>query len=295
MFVSISKILFVMLLMNTLCFADIRAMTINTEWLWTPFDKKVDGRLKYLRDMSEVDYLAEIAFYKRQIQAKNIDIVSLSEIENEQVANELVRELGADWKVYFKQGRDTATGQDVAIISSLPYVEESLTDFNFPAGFIAGEGKAKKLTKIVGAQFWLKDKKAKGGLKQKLGVITAHLLSKRNENNKKATNREKQALGLKQAIDRFRAETDALLVLGDFNDQLKSSTLSIIIGDHLSTYQHCRNFAKNSNSNESKRWLRHIDHLLYSGLHCIAQYKLDLQKFSDHPAIYGEFTIHPSK
>jgi hypothetical protein len=291
MFVFISKIILILLMMNSLCFADIRAMTINTEWLWTPFDKKVDGSLKHLRDMSEADYLAEVAFYKKHIQAKNIDIVALSEIENEQVANELVWELGSDWKVYFKQGRDTATGQDVAIISRLPYVEGSLTDFNFPAGFIAGEGKAKKLTKVVGAQFWINNVKATKTEKFKLGVITAHLLSKRNENKTKATNREKQALGLKQAIDAYREETDALLVLGDFNDQLNSSPLTIILNNQLSTYKSCDNFSSGSNTNQTKRWLRHVDHLLYSGLNCTAQYKLDLQEFSDHPAIYGEFTI----
>ena len=87
MLVFISKIILLMLVLNSLCFADIRAMTLNAEWLWTPFDKKVDGSLKHLRDMSETDYLAEISFYKKQIQAKRIDIVALSEIENEQVAN----------------------------------------------------------------------------------------------------------------------------------------------------------------------------------------------------------------
>lgn len=291
MFGLIIKIIIVMLMVNSLCFADIRAMTINTEWLWTPFDKKVDGSLKHLKDMSEADYLAEISFYSQQIQAKNIDVVSLSEIENEQVANEIVRKLGSEWAVYFKQGRDTATGQDVAIISRLPYVSGSLTDFDFPAGFIAGEGKAKKLTKVVGAQFWIN----KGSDKQKLGVITAHLLSKRNENKHKAKNREKQALGLKLAIEKYRAETNALLVLGDFNDQLKSSSLAIIIDQKLSTYKDCGNFLAETNVKESKRWLRHIDHLLYSGLNCTAQYKLDLQSFSDHPAIYGEFTTYQSK
>lgn len=288
------KILLLVLILNSYCSADVRAMTLNTEWLWTPFDNKVDGSIKRLRDMSEREYLEEIRFYAAQIKARSIDVVALSEIENEQVATELVRKLnghsGSDWKVYFKQGRDIATGQDVAIISSLPYVEGSLTDFNFPAGFITGEGKAKKLSKVVGAQFWITHAEHK----QKLGVITAHLLSKRNENKKKATNREKQALGLKQAIESFRENSDALIVMGDFNDYLSSSTLNIILDKQLSTYKSCENFSSQLKAKENKRWLRHIDHLLYSGLICQGQYKLDLQKFSDHPAIYGEF-IYQSK
>jgi endonuclease/exonuclease/phosphatase family metal-dependent hydrolase len=286
---------------NGICQAELRAMIINAEWLWTPYDKKVDGSLKHIKDMSEKDYMEELRFYAREVQARSIDILAISEIENKQVADELVHELNQQlnlalnmkWKAYFKQGRDTATGQDVAIISRLAFVEGSLTDFDFPAGFIAGAGKAKKLSKVVGAQFWLNQNINK----KKIGVITAHLLSKRHENKKKASNREKQALGLKQAIEQFRKDSDALIVMGDFNDYLHSSTLNIIIDKQLSTYQDCGNFLEQSNKQkagikEAKRWLRHIDHLLYSGLNCKAQYKLDLQGFSDHPAIYGEFMIN---
>lgn len=293
------KVMLLAFALSSFSYAELRAMTINTEWLWTPFDKKVDGSLKHLSDMSESDYLEELRFYAAQIQARSIDVVALSEIENEQVADELVRELnkkgnkefGQKWQSYFKQGRDTATGQDVAIISRLPYVEGSLTDFNFPSGFIAGAGKAKKLSKIVGAQFWINDNNSK----KKLAVITAHLLSKRHENKNKATNREKQALGLQKAIERFRNDSDALIVMGDFNDYLNSSTLTIIIDKHLSTYKECANFSVDANAKERKRWLRHIDHLLYSGLSCAGQYKLDLQSFSDHPAIYAEFIILQAK
>ncbi len=299
MFSFLGRIMLLVFALSSFSYAEFRAMTINTEWLWTPFDKKVDGSLKHLRDMSEADYLEELGFYAAQIQARSIDVVALNEIENEQVADELVRELnkqsnkevGLKWQSYFKQGRDTATGQDVAIISRLPYVEGSLTDFDFPAGFIAGAGKAKKLSKIVGAQFWINDVNSK----KKLGVITAHLLSKRHENKKKATNREKQALGVKKAIERFRNDSDALILMGDFNDYLNSSTLAIIIDKRLSTYKDCANFSVDANAKERKRWLRHIDHLLYSGLNCLGQYKLDLQNFSDHPAIYAEFIIHQAK
>lgn len=303
MLVSLWKIIAFVFALNSFCYADVRAMTINTEWLWTPFDNKVDGSLKHIRDMSEKDYQEEQRFYAKQIQSRSIDVVALSEIENEQVADELVSELNKimnktpvdkpakRWRVYFKQGRDTATGQDVAIISRLPYVEGSLTDFDFPSGFIAGAGKAKKLSKIVGAQFWVNDKSSK----KKMAVITAHLLSKRHENKKKASNRDKQALGLQKAIEYFRNKSDALIVMGDFNDYLGSSTLNIIIGNNLNSYKECENFLAEGITKETKRWRRNIDHLLYSGLGCRGQYKLDLQKFSDHPAIYGEFVIHQTK
>ena len=286
------KLLLVIYAINLPCYADVRAMTINTQWLWTPFDKQVDGSLKHLKDMSEKKYLDEVSFYAKQIIARNIDVVALSEIENEHVANDVVQHLnhesGDTWNAYFMQGRDTATGQDVAILSRLPYVTDSKTTFNFPSGFISGAGKAKKLSKIVGALFLVEtstDKKT-------VGVITAHLLSKRNETKKKSLDREKQALGLRKAIDKFKQGTDALIIMGDFNDYLSSPTLAHIKGTQLNSYKECDNFKKGLNKNEIKRWRRNIDHLLYSGLTCKAQYKLDLQGYSDHPAIYGELVIH---
>lgn len=287
------KIVFVILFTVSTCYADFRAMTMNTEWLWTPNDGKVDGLIKQNKDMSKTDYDEEVHFYRDLIQSHNIDLVALSEIENELVAQEMVAALGQGWRAFFKQGRDTATGQDVAIISRLPYIENSVTDFGFPAGFIPGGGKAKKITKIVGAQFWLGISNQENNTvgQKKLGVITAHLLSKRHENQQKANDRQKQALALRVAIDRFRAQVDVMIVLGDFNDLLASETLKSIKGRELFSYQECENFSKMRDSNEYKRWLRHIDHLLYSGVSCLAQYKKDLKPYSDHPAIYGEFSL----
>ena len=93
MFSFLGRIMLLVFALSSFSYAEFRAMTINTEWLWTPFDKKVDGSLKHLRDMSEADYLEELGFYAAQIQARSIDVVALNEIENEQVADELVREL----------------------------------------------------------------------------------------------------------------------------------------------------------------------------------------------------------
>lgn len=275
--------------------AEIKVMTINTEWLWTPFDKRVDGNIKRIRDMSEKEYLSEIQFYAEIITARNIDIVALSEIENETVAHDISKALGKDWRTYFKQGRDTATGQDVALISRLDYVEDSLTDFGFPSGFLAGTGKAKRLSKLVGAQFWYPNKNEIKNKTYKVGVITSHFLSKRNENKHKALNRQKQAIALTKTIDKFRENSQQLIVLGDFNDNYKSETLKTLLQHDLQGFDVCDNFQDKGLNNQNKRWLRHIDHILFSGFRCLAQYKVDLQKHSDHDAIYAELIIPQAK
>lgn len=275
--------------------AEFRVMTLNAEWLWTPFDNKVDGSIASIRDMSIPAYSEELAFYAALINTHKIDILAISEIENEQVARELAGKLGKQWTHYFKQGLDTATGQDVAILSRLPYVEGSLTHFNFPAAKLRLLDKPKKITKLVGAQFWLET----NGKREKLGVITAHFLSKRNENKQKSENRQKQALALRQAIDVFAKDTDKILVLGDFNDQIDSATLTILQKFPLQSYASCENFLNSTAVNDLKstvasslkKWRRNIDHILFTGLHCLSQEKTDLQSHSDHDAIFGRFNL----
>ncbi len=285
------RILIVLFLINTsgLVQAEVqlRVMTLNAEWLWTPFDNKIDGTLKSIRDMSPKDYQDEITFYAQLVRQTDTDILAISEIENERVAIELAAQIGPGWRAYFKQGLDTATGQDVALLSRLEFVEGSLTHFNFPAGKLQAFDKPKKLTKVVGAQFWVNS--ANG--KEIVGVITAHFLSKRNENQHKAENRQKQAVALRQAIDTFANDTNKLLVLGDFNDQIDSPTLKKLIDAPLSSYRDCDNFKQPGQEQTLKRWKRLIDHILYRGVSCLHQEMLDLKTYSDHPAILGHFTL----
>ncbi|PJF38708.1 MAG: hypothetical protein CUN55_16505, partial [Phototrophicales bacterium] len=112
----------------------IRVMAINAQWLWTPFDKRAEGQHVKRTDPKPADYIKELEFYAGLIKSHDIDLVALSEVENELVADDLARRLGGQWRHYFKQGRDSATGQDVAIISRLTYIENSVTDFGFPCG-----------------------------------------------------------------------------------------------------------------------------------------------------------------
>ena len=265
------------------CVAEVRAMAINAEWLWTPSDKQVDGQKHNKGDPTPAAYNTEMAFYTKLILDADVDIVSLAEIENETVVIELVALLGEPWRGYFKQGRDTATGQDVALLSRLSYIEGSLTDFGFPSGKLPGSHKKKRLSKIVGARFRVQGKQGETSL----GVITSHFLSKRNDSSKKARNRQKQAFALVKASKRFSAKNDKLILLGDFNDYLGSPVISVLLsGAYLKPAgQHCKQGINKLGSSRS------LDHILYRGLRCIDYKRLDLKQFSDHDAIYSAFTL----
>ncbi len=274
--------------------AELRVMTINTEWLWTPHDSKVDGDKFNKGDLSAPAYEQEIQYYAALIARHNVDLVALSEIENHLVAQDLVRALNKGsntWQSYFKQGRDTATGQDVALISRLEFVEGSLTDFGFPSGNITNTGKAKRLSKVVGAQFYYSSSDSAASpdvrlpnTRPKVGVVTAHFLSKRNDNPKKALNRNKQAVALLKAAREMAQESDALIVLGDFNDVQRSPVLST-----LESESWLANAITECGSRQVRRADRLIDHIMFRGLLCSRVVEFDLQSYSDHSALMAEF------
>jgi exonuclease III len=265
--------------------AELSVMTINTEWLWSPYDKQVDGSRFNKGDMSKAKYEAELAFYTSQIKQNSIQILAVSEIENHSVANDLALSFGSSWRAYFKQGRDTATGQDVAILSNLEPVKGSLTDFGFPTGQLPRFlDKGKRLSKVVGVQFWFMS----GLSKKKIGVITSHFLSKRKENKKKLQNRQRQAYALVKAIDEFIDDSDSLIVLGDFNDYISSTTLAILMEKNqlLSAEVMINKTKKNTLNNKA---LRRIDHILYRNLN-IKKFKIvNLLKHSDHDGVVAQF------
>jgi len=265
--------------------AELNVMTINTEWLWTPYDHRVDGSRYNKGDMSAVKYEDELEFYASLIKLNSVQILAVSEIENHLVANDLAKAFGLDWHSYFKQGRDTATGQDVAILSTLQPVKGSLTDFGFPGGQLPRFlDKQKRLSKVVGVQFWSSSNQTRS----KIGVITAHFLSKRNENKKKSQNRHRQAYALLKAIEKFIDDSDSLIVLGDFNDYIFSETLAILMKKHQLLSAEAMVY-KTKDVPLNKKALRRIDHILYRNLKVKSFRVVNLNKYSDHDGIFAKF------
>lgn len=250
---------------------------LNAEWLWTPTDGKVDGSRFNKGDPSIDDYQEELRFYRRLIERFDIDILALSEIENEQVAKEFAQVLSASgkpWAYAYRQGRDTATGQDLAILFKTGVLGNQ-TDFGFPSGAVKGYAKPKRLSKVLGAKLRLEDD-------QKLGVITSHFLSKRNDSAKKSAKRLMQARALVKAVNQYDAQVDKLLVLGDFNDVRHSPVIKTLErkGDLRNAQTECVN---NPYPESKLRYL--IDHILFEGFQCSAFVLIDTEHFSDHPML----------
>lgn len=257
----------------------LRIGALNAEWLWTPNDGNVDGSRFNKGDPSRQEYMAELSYYRSLIFQSRLDIVALSEIENEQVAKEFASHLGAEWQYYFKQGRDTATGQDVAFLSRIGSFVKA-TDYGFPAGTVRGY-KPKRLSKVLGISFVYHG--------QPITLITSHFLSKRKDTAKKAAKRLMQARALVNAArsDSNVKDGGHLIVLGDFNDRRASQVIKTLESElALSNAQvACKNVQT------AKKLGKLIDHILFRGFECKAFRMIEIQEFSDHPLIITELSL----
>jgi len=252
----------------------IRVAALNAEWLWTPYDNRVDGGRYNEGDPSPSEYESELDYYASLIRQYGVDVIALSEIENEQVALEFAEKAGSDWRIAFRQGRDTATGQDVAILSRIGTIEE-VTDFGFPSGKVRGM-KPKRLSKVVGASITLGDKR--------LRFITSHFLSKRNDSASKSAKRLMQAKAIVNAV-KNDAPHDAWVVLGDFNDFKGSPVM-----DELEGGAALSNAQTICESRPDKtRWL--VDHVLFKNMTCNSLQVIPMNNYSDHPMLIAELVF----
>lgn len=250
----------------------LHVMTLNAEWMWTPHDGKADGEQVKQRDPSAQDYARELDFYVGLIRQQQVSLVAFSEIEHGGVAADMVQKLGAPWQSYFIQGRDTATGQDVAILSRLPVVPGSVTTLDFPEGRLPGDRKGKRLSKFLALQLELDG--------QKIAVLTAHLLSRRNDNAKKTLDRKRQAQAMIDAVRQMRQHASRTILLGDMNATQSSEELAILQdkGRLQVAEQDCANVRANAPRST-------VDQVLFEGFSCREYQRIDLQQFSDHDAI----------
>ena len=146
------------------------------------------------------------------------DIVHLAEVEDEQVLERLRDKLGdQSYKPLFVKGRDTSTGQDVAILSRVPVLgSPTRTDerSQIPlSGSGCGSGSAGSLStgvsKNVVARFDLQ--------KYRVTVVGAHLKAFPTQ-QQSCMQREGQAAVLADVVRGEISSGNEVIVLGDLND-----------------------------------------------------------------------------
>ncbi len=183
-----------------------RLATLNTEFLFDGLGDEGGADFPHKGDPEAArQHRERIAGVLRMLDA---DVVMLQEVENDTVLylmlEEGLYELG--YRVYFVEGTDTFTGQDVALLSRLPVDEVGRTDEQVP---VEGERRWQGVSKNLYARLTL------GGIPTTL--IGLHLYARPHDVTRKAR-REAQAEVIRRLAERELAAGRAVIVMGDFND-----------------------------------------------------------------------------
>lgn len=269
LFLLTSALLFVPLSANALT-----VMVINTEFLWDhrePHEGRIVGNKKPAPTKEQ--YTAKLTYFAKLIKQHHADIVALTEIEGCHISNELSNKLGQGWSSLCQKGRDTFTGQDVAIVTTLS--PGPVTNFKEHYSYV-GDKKIRP-SKVLGAVL------SDGNIYYQ--VTVAHLISKRGNNDAK---RLAQATAIRSGIASMASQFPFHheILMGDMNDTPGSPTLERLKNGVLlntSTPNVCSYTYRNLCSL--------IDHILISpSLAGGTLYDVEMDdNFSDHRAIVYTF------
>lgn len=183
----------------------LKVATFNAEFLWdgrSPEQGEGDFPWKGSPSRAEA-HMADIAAVVRALDA---DVLNLVEVEN-LAALELFNSKflsGMGYKAYLDEGIDTATGQDVALLTRID-------PSSFGRDNRAGQsgGKRKSVSKNYVANLTVGN--------AKLTVIGLHLIAKPGDGRRREE-REAQADAIRAMAREGASQGRQLIVLGDFND-----------------------------------------------------------------------------
>ena len=218
-----------------------KIMAFNAEWLWDhkePHDGNVcEKRLHCIP--SKKEYKERITAITNNIENFGASIVGLSEIENKAVAEDIQKELGNSWGLAFMKGRDTFTGQDVALLVKKPFLIKEMTTFK---NIYGSEGNVtKRPSKVLGVRL----ERALNCQTKNYYIIVIHLLSRRsNHDDQRAAQADAIRAAILQTIE--QDSIDHFIVLGDFNDYRNSPVLKRIRGLDDEKCPHLKQFAKDN-------------------------------------------------
>jgi len=185
----------------------LRIATFNAEFLWDGRDPE-DGEVNFPRrgnPEAADEHLARIAEVIRRVDA---DVVNLVEVENLDTLNRLNDEflVGAGYNAYLIDGLDTATGQDVALLTRIDPDQNRIDRSD-----ISGRSRStlKRVSKNYIAKIAVKD--------QTFALIGVHFLAFPDRPSRRAP-RQAQANAIATLAADLRARGFLPVVLGDLND-----------------------------------------------------------------------------
>jgi len=200
---------------------NLRVTAINPEWLFLvkpdEGSKNCPGSgCKWRNQQEAVQHLEVFAGILEKLDA---DIVTLPEIEDCYVLEQLIELLpGMNYEPYVLRGTDTATGQNVGLLTRVDPVQDlqrSSLRVDFPVsgnrcGYNGAPG-----TQTVSKHFWTRIHL--NGANVNLFLLGLHFLAYPIEPDRCAK-RESQAIVIEDILNNEPYSGDEIIVLGDFND-----------------------------------------------------------------------------
>ena len=190
---------------------EIDIFLLNTEFFFDHKEPHGEVVGKAVPVPTAEQYEAKAKTVAELIDTHKANIVGLVGVENRAVLEKVKYYLASpdDWQIAFDEGRDTYTGQDVALLTKFRVVRGSAT--NFPNEreiyFVDGQERDVNPSKILGVELRIDN--------QPFYVLVTHLVSRRGSNDPK---RLAQATVVRrQAVKGLMADKN-VIVMGDIND-----------------------------------------------------------------------------
>ena len=160
---------------------EIDIFLLNTEFFFDTEEPHGQVVGKSVSVPTAEQYEAKARTIAELIDTHGVNIVGLVEVENRAVLEKVKSYLADpdDWQIAFDEGRDTYTGQDVAILTKFRVVPGSET--NFPEErevfFVDDQERDVNPSKILGVELKIDN--------QPFYVLITHLISRRSSNDAK--------------------------------------------------------------------------------------------------------------
>ena len=279
---------------------EIDIFLLNTEFFFDSEEPHGEVVGKSVPVPTTEEYEVKARTIAELIDAHKANIVGFVEVENRAVLEKVKSYLADpdDWQIAFDEGRDTYTGQDVAILSKFRIVPGSVT--NFPEErevyFVEDQEYDVNPSKILGVELKIDN--------QPFCLLITHLISRRSPSDAK---RLAQATVVRrQAVKAMMADKN-VIVMGDMNDTPATPVINRlrgfddIWGDFLQTANAVEADNRYTYIHEGQKNL--LDHILISPslrneFRNVEEENrceiIDVNGLSDHRAILARLRIiHP--
>ena len=188
--------------------------TLNAEFLWDGREPEegTESRFAWKGSVPKAEeHMAEVATIVRALDADLLNLVEVENLDALEIFNQKFL-AGMGYKAYLVDGIDTATGQDVGLLSRI----DLRTIGRDPRPGQSG-GRKKSVSKHYMATLEV------GGLE--LGLVGLHLIAKPADPGRREE-REAQADAIRRMARELASQGRQVIVFGDFND-LDGETLDV--------------------------------------------------------------------